>query len=160
MYMYMWKSLSSVWLFAIPWTVACQASLSMGFSRQECRSRLPFPPPGDLLTQELNPGLPHCRWIIYRLSHQGSILYCYSPFWRWKNWGKERIQNFPQVTQLWYCIPWSDIRVPLLTLWAPCSPLLYSEHTPRSLHSCIVFRYMHVHLLHQSSIVTISNLEL
>ena len=34
--------------FANPWTVACQASLSMGFSRQEYWSGLPFPSPGDL----------------------------------------------------------------------------------------------------------------
>ena len=33
---------------ATPWTVACQASLSMGFSRQENCSGWPFPPPGDL----------------------------------------------------------------------------------------------------------------
>ena len=33
---------------AIPWTVALQAPLSMGFSRQEYRSRLPFPSPGGL----------------------------------------------------------------------------------------------------------------
>ena len=32
--------------FATPWTVACQAPLSMGFSRQEYWSGLPFPPPG------------------------------------------------------------------------------------------------------------------
>ena len=36
-----------------PWTVAHQAPLSMGFSRQEYWSGLPFPSPGDLL----NPGL-------------------------------------------------------------------------------------------------------
>ena len=30
------------------WIVACQAPLSMGFSRQECWSELPFPSPGDL----------------------------------------------------------------------------------------------------------------
>ena len=35
-------------LFGMPWTVACQAPLSMGFSRQECWIGLPFPPPGDL----------------------------------------------------------------------------------------------------------------
>ena len=35
--------LSHVWLFATPWTVACQAPLSMGFSRQEYWNRLPFP---------------------------------------------------------------------------------------------------------------------
>ena len=31
-----------------------------------------FPPSGDLLTQGLNPGLLHCRQILYQLSHQGS----------------------------------------------------------------------------------------
>ena len=36
------KSLSSVRLFATPWTVACQGPLSMGFSRQEYWSGLPF----------------------------------------------------------------------------------------------------------------------
>ena len=41
-------TLSRVQLFATPWTVACQAPLSMEFSRQECWRRLPFPTPGDL----------------------------------------------------------------------------------------------------------------
>ena len=39
------KLLSPVWLFATPWTVAYQAPLSMGFSKQEYRSWLPFPSP-------------------------------------------------------------------------------------------------------------------
>ena len=39
---------SHVWLFATLWTIACQAPLSMGFSRQEYWSWLPCPPPGDL----------------------------------------------------------------------------------------------------------------
>ena len=34
--------------FVTPWTVACPAPLSMGFPRQEYRSGLPFPTPGDL----------------------------------------------------------------------------------------------------------------
>ena len=34
--------------FATPWTIACQAPLSMGFSRQEYWRELPFPLPGDL----------------------------------------------------------------------------------------------------------------
>ena len=42
------KSLSCVRLFASPWTVAYQAPLSMGYSRQEYWNGLPFPPPGDL----------------------------------------------------------------------------------------------------------------
>ena len=40
-------------LFATPWTVPCQAPLSMEFSRKEYWSGLPFPSPGDLL----NPGM-------------------------------------------------------------------------------------------------------
>ena len=39
---------SCVRLFATPWTVAYQAPLAMGFSRQECWSGSPFPFPGDL----------------------------------------------------------------------------------------------------------------
>ena len=42
------KSLSCIRPFATPWTVAYQTPPSMGFSRQECWSGLPFPPPGDL----------------------------------------------------------------------------------------------------------------
>ena len=49
-----------VWLFATPTTVAHQARQSMGFSRQEYWSRLPFPPPGDLPNPRgLNPHLLH-----------------------------------------------------------------------------------------------------
>ena len=52
------KSLSRVRLFATPWTVAHQAPLSMGFSRQEYWSGLPFPSPGDFLDPGINPGTP------------------------------------------------------------------------------------------------------
>ena len=59
--------------------VACQAPLSMEFSRQEsgvgCHSLLQ----GIFLTQGLNPGLLHCRQILYHLSHQGrprTLLLC------------------------------------------------------------------------------------
>ena len=64
------KSLSRVRLFATPWTIAYQAPPSMGFSRQERWSGLPFPSPGDLPDQESNPGLPHCGQTLYCLSHQ------------------------------------------------------------------------------------------
>jgi len=52
------KSLSRVRLFATPWTVAHQAPLSMGFSRQEYWSGLPFPSPGDLLDPGIEPTSP------------------------------------------------------------------------------------------------------
>ena len=45
--------LSHVWLFVSPWIVACQAPLSVGFSRQESWSQLPFPSSGDLPNPEI-----------------------------------------------------------------------------------------------------------
>ena len=50
------KSLSRVLLFVTSWTVAYQASPSMGFSRQEYWSVLPFPSPGDLPDPGIEPG--------------------------------------------------------------------------------------------------------
>ena len=51
-----------------PWTVALQALLSMGFSRQECWSELPCPLPGNLPTQRSNP------WFLCLLHWQvGSL---------------------------------------------------------------------------------------
>ena len=47
--------LSHVQLFLTPWTLAHQAPLSMGFSRQECWSRLPFPSPEDLPDPGIEP---------------------------------------------------------------------------------------------------------
>ena len=64
--------LSCVQLFATPRTVACQGPLSMGFSRQEYWSGLPFPSSGIFLTQGSNLGLLDFRQILYHLSHQGS----------------------------------------------------------------------------------------
>ena len=52
------KSLSRVRLFATPWTVAHQAPPSMGFSRQEYWSGLPFPSPGDLPNPGIKPRSP------------------------------------------------------------------------------------------------------
>ena len=52
------KSLSRVRLFVTLWTVAHQASPSMGFSRQEYWSGLPFPSPGDLPNPRIEPGSP------------------------------------------------------------------------------------------------------
>ena len=52
------KLLSRVQLFATPWTVVHQAPPSVGFSRQEYWSGLPFPSPGDLPDPEIEPGSP------------------------------------------------------------------------------------------------------
>ena len=58
MFIYVLSHFSCVQLFATPWTVARQIFLSMGFSRQEYWSELPFPSPGDLSDPEIGPGSP------------------------------------------------------------------------------------------------------
>ena len=59
MYERKWKwSRSVVPLFATPWTVAYQAPPSMGFSRQQYWSGLPFPSPGHLPDPGIEPGSP------------------------------------------------------------------------------------------------------
>ena len=52
------QSLSCVRLFATPWTVAYQAPVSTGFSRQEYWSGLPFLSPVDLPNLGIEPGSP------------------------------------------------------------------------------------------------------
>ena len=59
-------------LFATPWTVACQAPLSMGFSSQIYWSQLPFPSPGDLPNPGIKPMSPILQVDSLLLSHLGS----------------------------------------------------------------------------------------
>ena len=68
------KSLSHVGLFETAWTVACQAALSMKFSRQEYWCELPFLSPGDLPDPEFEPTSPALQVNSLPLSHKGSLL--------------------------------------------------------------------------------------
>ena len=63
------KLLSRIRLFATPWTVACQAPLSMGFPRQNTGVGCHFLLQGIFPTQGWDLGLPHCGQILYCLSH-------------------------------------------------------------------------------------------
>ena len=67
------KSLSRVRLFATAWTVAYRALLSMGFSRSEYWSGLPFPSPGDLPNRGIEPWCPALRTdtLLSENSHHG-----------------------------------------------------------------------------------------
>ena len=79
-------------LFETPWAVACQASLSMGFSRQVYWSGLPFPSPGDLPhpeTKPASPAVPALQVGSLPLRHPGSpynftVVYLYTLFYSWK----------------------------------------------------------------------------
>ena len=57
-----WKSLSCVRLFVTLWNSPGQNAGAGSFPLLQ----------GIFPTQGSNPGLPHCRWILYQLSHQGS----------------------------------------------------------------------------------------
>ena len=65
------KLLNRVQLFATLWTVAYQAPPSMGSSRQEYWSGLPFPFPGDLPDPGIEPGSPALQADALPLRHQG-----------------------------------------------------------------------------------------
>ena len=77
-----WKNLQETWVvfcwvaaklvqfFVTPWTVARQAPLPIGFSRQEYWSRLPFPTPGDLLDLGIKPQSPA---LARRILHHWAI---------------------------------------------------------------------------------------
>ena len=104
--------LSHIQLFMTLWTIACQGALSMGFSRQEYWSGLPFPPLGIFLTQGSNPcflSLLHCRQFIL-LSHWEANQNIakqkrYTPFFfillTWKT-ALERFLNSPSTSSAIY----------------------------------------------------------
>ena len=90
------KSLSRVRPFATPWTVAYQAPLSMGLSRQEYWSGLPFPSPGDIPNPGIEPGSPALQADSLPTELPGKhnllVMIILSFFNRmWKSQGKEII---------------------------------------------------------------------
>ena len=100
-----WKSLSRVWLFATPWPIQSRNSPGQNVG-MDSFSLLQ----GIFATQGSNPGLPHCRQILYQLSHSGSprILewVAYPSLADFPNTGIEpespalQADSFP--TELWY----------------------------------------------------------
>ena len=84
-------SLSHVWLFVTPWTVAHQAPLSMGFSRQEYCSGLLFPSPGDLPDPRIEYVPP--TWQADSFHH-------------WATWEahEQYLFIYSQITCIWNCI--------------------------------------------------------
>ena len=69
---------SCVQLFATAWTVACQAPLSLGFSRQEYWSGLPCLSPGDLPDPGIEPRSPELQVDSLPMSHWGSPYIIYN----------------------------------------------------------------------------------
>ena len=109
------QSLNHVRLFVTPWAVACQAPLSLGFSRQEYRSGLPCPPPGDLpdpVIESVSPVAPELQAASVSLSYLGfpqssvdSNLYIWVAYHQilWTSWilqGKVFLYLKPILTEM------------------------------------------------------------
>src|SRR5574337_1166978 len=76
---YVLSHFSCIRLFVTLWTIALQAPLSMGFSRQEYWGGLPCSPPGDLPNPGIKPAstvAPALQADCLPLSHQGSLYVC------------------------------------------------------------------------------------
>ena len=117
--------LSCVHLFAMLWTVAHQAPLSMRFSRQEDWSGQPFPLQGNLPAQGLNPLLLHCRQILDHWATGGSQLLL-GYFETRRNWiyfpslllSNCKLCGFePIIKSVWTFIPLSLIIVVRAHIW-------------------------------------------
>ena len=112
------KSLSRVRLFATLWTVAHQAPLSMGFSRQEYWSGLPFPSPGDLPNSGIEPWSPALQAdaLTSELPGKPQVALYY--------WYKTVVK--------FYSVAWSEVKVaqscPTLCDPMDCSPPGSSVH--------------------------------
>ena len=74
---------SCVRLYATLRTVACQAPLSMRFSRQEYWSGWPFPSPGHLPDPGIEPASPALQADSLPLSHQGSLCKYHAILYKW-----------------------------------------------------------------------------
>ena len=94
------KLLSPIQLFATPWTVAYQASPSMGFSRQKYWSGLPFPSPGDLPNPGIEPG---------SISLEADALTSEPP-------GKQRKERKPLSRVQLFATPWTVTYQALLSM--------------------------------------------
>ena len=100
---------SRVQFFATLWTVAQQAPLSMGFSRQEYWSELPCPPPGDLPEPGTGPMSLALQADSLPLSHQGSPHPLHGPSQLWQT--KVSLSSVQSLSRVrLFATPWTTAR--------------------------------------------------
>ena len=110
-------------IFSTPWTVACQAPLSLGFSRQEYWSGLPFLSPGDLPNPGIKLRSPGLQAVSLPSEPPGNIFYIFLLYL--KDYEKSFV--CPDSLRLLYCrdllggpmakTPSSQCRRPGFDLW-------------------------------------------
>ena len=122
-------------------TIAHQAPLSLGFSRQDYWSELPCPPPRDLPDQESNPCLLHCRRILYHWAnreapippkffnfHHG--LYFILPLWApYFRSSLNYSLSFWMISPSGYSLSRALDRVPKVQLGSPTA-FIHHQHSP------------------------------
>ena len=113
------KLLSRVRLFVTPWTVAYQAPPSVGFSRQEYWSGLPFPSPGDLPDPGIESGSPTFQADTLTSEPPGK------PHWVTKSWIKLK-----QLSTYYY--GWNYFKNMAMPRWIVFTS--YSPKFPTFLH--------------------------
>ena len=91
-------------LIAILWTVACQASLSMRFSRQEYLSGLLFPSPGNLPDSGMEPASPALQMDASLLSHLGSPVRVNIALFHGKCWNLVQYVSLSTSTDFFFII--------------------------------------------------------
>ena len=95
-FLLLFSCFSHVWLCATPWTVALQAPLSMQFSRQKYWSGCHALLQGIFPTQGPNPGLLHCRQILYHWATRDAL---FSPITSQQRAG-EKVEQW-QISSFW-----------------------------------------------------------
>ena len=131
------KSLSHVWLFATPWTIAHQAPLSMEFSRQEYWSGLPFPSPGDLSNPGIKLGSPTLQADALPSEPPGKPYTPKELIWKEKKKSKKN-QGLHSITvkkdepipcfKCWLPHCWAAVSSKLLNSATGIVPLLVNRH--------------------------------
>ena len=104
---------NSLQLLATLWTVAHQAPLTVGFSRQEYWSGLPFPPPGDLPDAETEPTSPTLTGRFFSTEPPGSLSLSYMAFIMLRHVSPTPfVENYYKwmlsFVKCFFCICWDD----------------------------------------------------
>ena len=130
---------SRVWLLATPWTAACQAPLSTGFSRQEYWSGLPCPPPGHLPhpgIESVSLASPTLAREFFTTSTTWESLYTYrSPtkIWYSKKWPEQAGLYLldKETINLWRIDKTKELGLGVINCWRSNTVCVYSVLSPR-----------------------------
>ena len=126
--------------FAIPWTIACQYPLAMGFFQQEYWSGLPCPPPGDILNPGIDPKSPVSPALkaeCIPLGHRGSLMHIIHTYMN------IYVHTF-LYTNICACVFCCSVSKQCSTL---CDPMDFSTPGSPVFHSLSDFVQIHVHYI-------------